>query len=121
MNTTGKVSVCCHRLVMDFLNQVCDLGLTVKTLTCRQSVQVSIVLYVDKSQVNLRLFLRSEILLMCLKPVCVWVRALVCACVCVCVPKLDWEPGWLVDESAGLVIERFRVRIPAGAAEEFSS
>ena len=31
------------------------------------------------------------------------------------------EPGKLVNESAGLVIERLRVRIPAGAAGEFSS
>ena len=31
------------------------------------------------------------------------------------------EPGKLVSKSAGLVIERLRVRIPAGAAREFSS
>ena len=31
------------------------------------------------------------------------------------------EPGQLVGKSAGLVIERLRVRIPAGAAGEFSS
>ena len=37
-------------------------------------------------------------------------------CVCVCV----WG-GSLVGESAGLVIEGLRVRIPAGAAGEFSS
>ena len=30
-------------------------------------------------------------------------------------------PGLLVGKSAGLVIERLRVRIPAGAAGEFSS
>ena len=30
-------------------------------------------------------------------------------------------PGWLVGKSAGLVIERLRVRIPAEAAGEFSS
>ena len=29
--------------------------------------------------------------------------------------------GWLVGKSAGLVIERLRVRIPAGAAGEISS
>ena len=31
------------------------------------------------------------------------------------------EPGYLVGKSAGLVIERLRVRIPAGAVGEFSS
>ena len=31
------------------------------------------------------------------------------------------EPGKFVGKSAGLVIERLRVRIPAGAAGEFSS
>ena len=31
------------------------------------------------------------------------------------------EPGKLVGQSAGLVIERLRVRIPAGAVGEFSS
>ena len=31
------------------------------------------------------------------------------------------EPGWLVGKSAGLVIERSRVRFPTGAAGEFSS
>ena len=34
---------------------------------------------------------------------------------------VPWKPGWLVDKSAGLVIERLRVRIPAGAAGELSS
>ena len=34
---------------------------------------------------------------------------------------LVWEPGQLVGKSVGLVIERLRVRIPAGAAGEFSS
>ena len=32
-----------------------------------------------------------------------------------------YEPGWLVGNIAGLLIERLRVRIPAGAAGEFSS
>ena len=31
------------------------------------------------------------------------------------------EPGLLVGQSAGLVVETLRVRIPAGAAGEFSS
>ena len=31
------------------------------------------------------------------------------------------EPGYLVGNSAGLVIERLRVRTPEGAAGEFSS
>ena len=34
---------------------------------------------------------------------------------------LQGEPGQLVGKSAGLVIERLRVRILAGAAGEFSS
>ena len=32
-----------------------------------------------------------------------------------------WEPGQLVGKSAGLVIERLRVRVAPGAAGEFSS
>ena len=32
-----------------------------------------------------------------------------------------YEPGWLVGNIAGLLIERLQVRIPAGAAGEFSS
>ena len=39
----------------------------------------------------------------------------VCLCVCVCVP------GQLVGYSAGPMIERLRVQIPAGAVGEFSS
>ena len=31
-----------------------------------------------------------------------------------------WDPGWLTDRSAGLVIDRLRVRMPGGAAGEFS-
>ena len=33
----------------------------------------------------------------------------------------DRKLGYLVDKSAGLVIERLRVPIPAGTAAEFSS
>ena len=32
-----------------------------------------------------------------------------------------WRRGLLAGKSAGLMIERLRVRIPAGAAGEFSS
>ena len=32
-----------------------------------------------------------------------------------------WEPGWLVGKSTELLIQTLRVRIPAGAAGEFSS
>ena len=34
---------------------------------------------------------------------------------------LIWEPGLLVGKSAGLAIERLRVRIPAEAVGQFSS
>ena len=39
-----------------------------------------------------------------------------------CTPiSLSEEPGQLVGKSTRLIIERFRVRIPAGVAGEFSS
>ena len=34
---------------------------------------------------------------------------------------ISWEPGQLVGQSAGFMIERLRVQIPAGVAGEFSS
>ena len=53
----------------------------------------------------------------------------VCSCVCVCVfgggghegGVIVKRPGGFVGKSAGLVIERLRVRIPAGAVGAFSS
>ena len=39
----------------------------------------------------------------------------------ICLVEEHGELGQLVGKSAGLVIERLRVRIPAGAAGEFSS
>ena len=38
-----------------------------------------------------------------------------------CREKQITEPGWLVGKSAGLTIERLRVRIPAGIVGEFCS
>ena len=67
-------------------------------------------------------------------PVIVWYRFSKIVCVIVWVRVIVWyrysiivcyyvggEPGKFVGKSAGLVIERLRVRSPAGAAGEFSS